>query len=87
MGHNIIGDAANEPWLVENPINPNNMLIGWRQFDSITSNEDSGRGYEERASRVLDAFHLLLPAHRVPGDRLFRRDACRFKRLRPGFHT
>ena len=37
-GHNIIGDAANEPSLVVNPINPNNMLIGWRQFNSITSN-------------------------------------------------
>lgn len=38
QGRNIVGDAANEPSLVINPINPNNMLIGWRQFDSITSN-------------------------------------------------
>jgi hypothetical protein len=37
-GRNIVGDAANEPSLVINPINPNNMLIGWRQFNSITSN-------------------------------------------------
>jgi hypothetical protein len=38
LGRNIVGDAANEPSLVINPINPNNMLIGWRQFNSITSN-------------------------------------------------
>jgi hypothetical protein len=37
-GRNIVGDAANEPSLIVNPINPNNMLIGWRQFNSITSN-------------------------------------------------
>src|SRR5206468_9548812 len=40
--HNIVGDAANEPSLVVNPINPNNMLIGWRQFNSITSNFRQG---------------------------------------------
>ena len=37
-GNNIVGDAANEPSLTMNPQNPDNMVIGWRQFDSITSN-------------------------------------------------
>jgi hypothetical protein len=37
-GLNIVGDAANEPSIAVNPLNPNNMVIGWRQFDSITSN-------------------------------------------------
>lgn len=37
-GLNIIGDAANEPSIAVNPLNPNNMVIGWRQFDSIASN-------------------------------------------------
>jgi hypothetical protein len=36
-GHNIVGDAANEPTLCIDPTNPNRMAIGWRQFDSVTS--------------------------------------------------
>ncbi len=38
QGQNIPNDAANEPSIAVNPLNPNNMVIGWRQFDSITSN-------------------------------------------------
>ena len=38
QGNNILGDAANEPSLAMNPLDPDNMVIGWRQFDSITSN-------------------------------------------------
>ncbi len=37
-GLNIVGDAANEPSIAVNPLNRANMVIGWRQFDSITSN-------------------------------------------------
>ena len=37
-GNNIVGDAANEPSIAMNPLNNENMVIGWRQFDSITSN-------------------------------------------------
>jgi hypothetical protein len=37
FGMNIIGDAANEPSIAVNPTNPNHMAIGWRQFDSISS--------------------------------------------------
>ena len=37
-GQNIIGDAANEPSICVDPTNPNKMSIGWRQFNSITSN-------------------------------------------------
>lgn len=35
-GLNIVGDAANEPSLAVDPTNPNRMVIGWRQFDTIT---------------------------------------------------
>jgi hypothetical protein len=35
---NILGDAANEPSIAVNPTNPLNMVIGWRQFDSVASN-------------------------------------------------
>ena len=38
FGQNIIGDAANEPSIAIDPANPNNMAIGWRQFDTISSN-------------------------------------------------
>ncbi len=36
-GNNIVGDAANEPSLAVNPLDPGNMVIGWRQFDTIAS--------------------------------------------------
>lgn len=37
-GENILGDAANEPSIAINPNNPDQMVIGWRQFDTIESN-------------------------------------------------
>ena len=36
-GDNIVGDAANEPSIAVDPSNPNRMAIGWRQFDTISS--------------------------------------------------
>lgn len=38
LGENILGDAANEPSIAISPINPDYMVIGWRQFDTIASN-------------------------------------------------
>jgi len=38
LGRNIVGDAANEPSIAVNPVNPGNMVIGWRQFNAVTSN-------------------------------------------------
>ena len=38
LGQNIIGDAANEPSIAIDPANPNIIAIGWRQFDTISSN-------------------------------------------------
>lgn len=37
-GENILDDAANEPSIAADPRNPNRLVIGWRQFDSIDSN-------------------------------------------------
>jgi hypothetical protein len=37
-GQNIAGDAANEPSMCIDPTNPNRMAVGWRQFDTATSN-------------------------------------------------
>jgi hypothetical protein len=38
FGQNIVGDAANEPSIAVDPNNPNILAIGWRQFDTISSN-------------------------------------------------
>jgi len=37
-GQNIWGDAANEPNIALNPLNENYIVIGWRQFDNVSSN-------------------------------------------------
>ena len=37
-GQNIVGDAANEPSIAVDRNNPDKMVIGWRQFDTISSN-------------------------------------------------
>jgi len=38
LGQNIVGDAANEPSIAVSLTNPDSIAIGWRQFDTITSN-------------------------------------------------
>jgi hypothetical protein len=45
-GENIVGDAANEPSIAIDPLNPNRMVIGWRQFDDVNSDfRQAGYGY------------------------------------------
>jgi hypothetical protein len=45
-GNNILGDAANEPSIAVDPANPSRMAIGWRQFNSVSSNfRQAGYGY------------------------------------------
>src|SRR6266536_1831447 len=45
-GQNIIGDAANECAISVDPTNPSKMAVGWRQFNSVTSNfRQGGWGY------------------------------------------
>ena len=38
QGNNILGDAANEPSFCIDVTNPSRMAVGWRQFDSVSSN-------------------------------------------------
>jgi len=46
LGQNIVGDAANEPSIAVDPTDPDKMVIGWRQFDTITSNfRQAGYGH------------------------------------------
>jgi hypothetical protein len=43
---NITGDAANEPSIALDPTNRQKMVIGWRQFNSVSSNfRQAGWGY------------------------------------------
>jgi hypothetical protein len=45
-GDNIVGDAANEPSIAVDPVNPDRIVIGWRQFDNVSSNfRQAGYGY------------------------------------------
>jgi hypothetical protein len=37
-GDNILFDAANEPSIAINPLNSDEIVIGWRQFDNVQSN-------------------------------------------------
>ncbi len=52
-GFNIVGDAANEPSIAVSPLEPNKMSIGWRQFDSVTSNfRHAGWGWSDDRGRT-----------------------------------
>ena len=47
-GQNILGDAANEPSIAVDPTNHNIITIGWRQFNTVSSNfRQAGYGYTE----------------------------------------
>lgn len=52
-GQNIVGDAANEPSIAVDRNNPNNMAIGWRQFNTISSNfRQAGFGYTSNGGQT-----------------------------------
>ena len=51
-GENIVGDAANEPSIAVDPVNPDRIVIGWRQFDNVYSNfRQAGYGYTSDAGQ------------------------------------
>ncbi len=37
-GQNLVGDAGNEPSIAISPVDPNKIVIGWRQFDTVNNN-------------------------------------------------
>ena len=52
-GANIPGDAANEPSIAVDPTSPNHIAIGWRQFDTISSNfRQAGIGFSADGGRT-----------------------------------
>lgn len=55
-GNNIVGDAANEPTIAIDPTDPDRIVIGWRQFDSVTSNfRQAGVAYSTDAGLTWTA--------------------------------
>jgi len=67
-GQNIAGDAANEPSMCIDPSNTNRMAIGWRQFDTVTSNFRQG-GW---AYTTNGGLNWIFPGKVDPG--IFRSD-------------
>ncbi len=52
FGNNILGDAANEPSIAIDPTDPRRIVIGWRQFDTVSSNfRQAGWGYSHDAGQ------------------------------------
>jgi hypothetical protein len=67
-GNNIVGDAANEPSISVDPTNGSKMAIGWRQFNTYTSNfRQAGYGYTTNAG-----IHWTFPG--VLQNNVFRSD-------------
>ena len=67
-GENMLGDAANEPSISVSPVDPSLMVIGWRQFDQVSSNfRQAGFAYSEDAG-----LNWVFPGVIEPG--VFRSD-------------
>ena len=67
-GDDMIGDAANEPSIAVDPTNPSRIIIGWRQFDNISSNfRQAGFGFSSN-----EGMDWAFPGAIDPG--LFRSD-------------
>jgi len=61
-GNNIVGDAANEPSIAIDPIDPDRMVIGWRQFDNVNSNfRQAGYGYTTDAGETWTFPGVITP--------------------------
>lgn len=65
-GNNILRDAANEPSIAISPVDPNRIVVGWRQFDSVLSDfreagvshsTDGGRSWSPEAVLQNGVFH------------------------------
>jgi len=61
-GANILGDAANEPTIAVSPTQPNQIVIGWRQFDTIDSDfRQAGWAYSHDAGATWTFPGVLEP--------------------------
>ncbi|RMG43521.1 MAG: exo-alpha-sialidase [Acidobacteria bacterium] len=61
-GNNIVGDAANEPSIAIDPTDPNNIVIGWRQFDDVGSSfRQAGYAYSHDGGKTWTFPGVLEP--------------------------
>jgi len=61
-GRDIVGDAANEPTIAVHPLDPNIIVVGWRQFDTIASDRRrAGVGYTVNGGQWWTAGVLPVP--------------------------
>ena len=61
-GQNVVDDAANEPSIAVDPLQPNRIAIGWRQFNSIFSNfRQGGYAYSNDGGRTWTSPGVLTP--------------------------
>ena len=61
-GNNITGDAGNEPSLCVDPTDPSRIAVGWRQFDTITSNfRTAGNAYSTDVGKSWTNNTVLTP--------------------------
>jgi len=60
---NILGDAANEPSIAVDPTDPRKIVIGWRQFDSVSSDfRQAGYAYSHDGGHTW-----VFPGSLAPG--------------------
>ena len=61
-GLNTIGDAANEPSIAVNPLNPNQIAIGWRQFNTVSNSfRQAGRSYSSDGGKTWNYQQVFEP--------------------------
>jgi len=62
-----LGDAANEPSIAIDPTDPNRIVIGWRQFDNVSSNfRQAGYGFSEDGGQTWEFPDRLMKEYFVP---------------------
>lgn len=60
--HNIVGDAANEPSLAVNPLNPNQIAVGWRQFNTVASSfRQAGKSHSNDGGKTWNYQQVFEP--------------------------
>ncbi len=60
--NNILNDAANEPSIAVNPLNPNQIAIGWRQFNTVTSDfRQAGKSYSDDGGQTWNYQQVFEP--------------------------
>ncbi len=61
-GDNVLGDVANEPSIAVHPTDPNIVVIGWRQFDSVASAfRQAGYAYSHNSGQTWTFPGVLTP--------------------------